>query len=378
MFKDNHLFNLTSETFFVSVTALYFFTHLFLLKGLINSFRLQKNSGQLLPKVSVIVAGRNESLNIVRCIESLSRINYPEELLEVILVNDNSTDNTFELMKESSKNFPFFKVINSSKNSSGNLKGKANAIDTAISVCTGEIIVATDADCMVSPNWVKETVKYYSDTTAMVCGFTLIKNNGTLFSIMQSIDWIYLLALASSSAGLNMILSCIGNNLSFRKKAYKDIGGYSAIGFSVTEDLALMRKINSYKKYGIKYPVDKECLVETLPCTDIPELLSQKRRWLRGGTGINFLGYIIGAELYIMNFLLLFGLLFLGIKMYLILISVKILSELILISGIMKRFELENLYKYYPLFCLYFAAYGLTLPFSFLIKTKIQWKGRKF
>ncbi len=378
MFKDNHLFNLTAETLFVSITALYFITHLLLLRGLKNSFRLQKNTGQVLPKVSVIVAGRNETLNIARCIKSLSRINYPRELLEIILVNDHSTDNTFELMNETSKNFSFFKVINSAKNSSGNLKGKANAIDTAISICTGEIIVSTDADCEVSPNWVKETVKYYSDTTAMVCGFTLIKNDGRLFSILQSLDWIYLLSLASSSAGLNMILSCIGNNLSFRKKTYNDIGGYSAVGFSVTEDLALMRKINSYKKYGIKYPVDKECIVETLPCADIPELLSQKRRWLRGGTDVNFLGYIIGAELYAMNFFLLFGLFFLGMKMYLILISVKILSELILISGIMKRFELENLYKYYPLFSLYFAAYGLTLPFSFLIKTSIQWKGRKF
>lgn len=378
MLKDNHLFNLTAETFFVSITVLYFITHLFLLRGLKNSFRLQKDSGPELPRVSVIVAGRNETLNIVRCIDSLSRINYPSELLEIILVNDNSTDNTLELMKESSENFSFFKVINSAKNSSGNLKGKANAIDTAISICTGEIIISTDADCEVSPNWVRETVKYFSDSTAMVCGFTLIKSNGTLFSIMQSLDWIYLLALASSSAGLNQILSCIGNNLSFRKKTYNDIGGYSAIGFSVTEDLALMRKINSYKKYEIKYPVDKECIVETLPCSNIPELLSQKRRWLRGGTGINFLGYIIGAQLYAVNILLLSGLFFMGIKTYLILITVKIVSELILISGIMKRFELENLYKYYPLFCLYFAAYGLTLPFSFLIKTKIQWKGRKF
>jgi cellulose synthase/poly-beta-1,6-N-acetylglucosamine synthase-like glycosyltransferase len=324
------------------------------------------------------VAGRNEALNIVRCIESLSRIKYPEDLLEIILVNDNSTDNTFELMKESSKNFSFFKVINSAKNSAGNLKGKANAIDTAISQCTGDIIVSTDADCEVSPDWVKESVKYFSGNTAMVCGFTLIKCGDSLFSKMQSIDWIYLLALASSSSGLKLILSCIGNNLAFTKSSYNDIGGYSAVGFSVTEDLALMRKINSYKKYQIKYPVDKDCIVETLACSDLAELFSQKRRWFRGGIGINFLGYIIGAELYAMNFLLIFGYLFMSFQAYLILIIIKTISEMILISGIIKRFKLGYLYKYYPLFCIYFALYGMTLPFTFLSGTKIKWKGQKF
>lgn len=369
---------MTSEIFFVSLTILYFLTHLLLLKGLKNSLSLKKNSDTALPKVSVIVAGRNESANIVRCIRSLSGLKYPEGKLEIILVNDNSTDNTYELMKEAAGGINFFKVINSAKSSSVNLKGKANAIDTAITQCTGDIIVMTDADCEVSPDWVKETVSYYTENTAMVCGFTNIKCDKSLFSKMQSIDWVYLLALASSSSGLNLILSCIGNNLSFTKKAYNDTGGYSSIGFSVTEDLALMRKLNSYKEYVIKYPVDKECLVETLPCSTVSELFSQKRRWFRGGIGINFLGYIIGAELYAVNFMLIFGLIFLSYKTYIVLILIKILSELFLISGIIKRFKLGYLYRYYLLFCFYFAFYGLSLPFSFLFNTKINWKGRKF
>jgi len=219
---------------------------------------------------------------------------------------------------------------------------------------------------------------YYSENTAMVCGFTNVKCDGSLFSKMQSLDWVYLLALASSSSGLNLILSCIGNNLSFTKKAYNDTGGYSSIGFSVTEDLALMRKINSISKYEIKYPVDKKCLVETLPCSTISELFSQKRRWFRGGIDINFLGYIIGAELYAMNIMLIFGLIFLSYKTYALLVLIKVLSEILLISGIVKRFEMGFLYRYYLLFCFYFAFYGLTLPFSFLFNKKIYWKGRKF
>ncbi len=366
------------EYFFLSVTILYFLTHLFLLTGLIKSINLQKNPTSNLPKVSVIVAGRNESHNISRCIRSLSKINYPDALLEIILVNDHSTDNTLELMIKETANFDFFKIINSRENTSGNLKGKANAIDTAISQSTGEIIISTDADCEVPPDWVIETVGYYSGNTAMVCGFTMIKPCDSLFSKLQNLDWMYLLTLASSSAGLKMILSCLGNNLSFSRKSYIDTGGYSAIGFSVTEDLALMRRIDSDKNYEIKFPVNKKCLVETLPCKDVKELFSQKRRWFRGGIGINFLGYIVGFELYAVNFLLIFGLLFLNYKIWIALILTKLISELILISKVMKQFEMKSLYKYYPLFSVYFAVYGLILPVSFLLKRGITWKDRKF
>ena len=369
---------MTAEIFFISVSVAYFLTHLYLLTGLNNSLRLKKNQSSTLPKVSVIVAARNEAKNIVNCINSLTKIIYPGDLLEIILVNDNSTDNTFDLMTEATKGFVFFKVINSERNNNSNLKGKANAINSAIGQCSGDIILSTDADCEVSEKWVIETVRYFSDDTSMVCGFTSIKYDNSLFAKLQCIDWIYLLTLASSSAGLNMIMSCIGNNLSYSKKSYLDSGGYESINFSVTEDLALMRKMDKDKNYRILFPLDRDCLVETLPCSDVTELFSQKRRWFRGGIGINFLGYILGFELYSLSFLLLFGLFFLGIKLYLILVLIKFISELLLISGTLKKLNLKSLYKYYPLFSIYFALYGLALPFSFLFKTKISWKGRKF
>ncbi|MBL8007890.1 MAG: glycosyltransferase [Ignavibacteria bacterium] len=366
------------EIFFIVVSILYFLIHIVLFRGLRKSFSLNILPGTVYPKVSVIVAARNEEDNILKCIESLAEINYPEELLEIILVNDKSDDRTFEIMKNSERLHPSFKVINSHKNESPNLKGKANAIDNAVDISTGDIILMTDADCTVNPEWVKNTVRYYIPGTGMVCGFTLMNDRKSLFSVLQSADWLYLLSLASSSAGLNSILSCIGNNLSFSKEAYRFTGGYKLIKFSVTEDLALMRKINSGKNFRVSFPVDKNCLVYTNPCRSIQEVFSQKRRWFRGGTGINFLGYITGAELYLMNFLLVSGLFFLNLKLYLFLICIKIISELILLHKPVKEFGLTSFYFYYPLFMIYFAFTGLLLPWTFLAGSKIKWKGRKF
>ncbi len=311
------------ELYFISITVLYFLTHLFLYTGFRKSLSLKKKSNSSRLKVSVIVAGRNEEQNIVRCIRSLSKQHYPKELTEIILVNDNSTDKTLELMIDSTKDYPEFKVISSRKSSSANLKGKTNAIDTAIEICSGDIILTTDADCEVPPDWIEETLSYFGENTAMVCGFTIIEYENSIFAKLQCIDWMYLLSLASSSAGLKMILSCLGNNLSFSKSAYQKTGGYEAIGFSVTEDLALMRQIDRHSEYEIRFPVDKKCLVRTLPCRNLSELFSQKRRWFRGGIGINFLGYILGIELYSVNILLVFGLLFLNYKIYILLIIHK-------------------------------------------------------
>lgn len=366
------------EIFFIVVSILYFLLHVVLFLGLRKSFSMKTLPGTVHPKVSVIVAARNEEENILNCIESLSEINYPEDLLEIILVNDNSEDRTFEIMKNSERLHPSFKVINSHKNEFPNLKGKANAIDNAVDISTGDIILMTDADCTVNPEWVKNTVKYYTLGTGMVCGYTLMNDRKSLFSVLQSADWLYLLSLASSSAGLNSILSCIGNNLSFSTKAYRFTGGYKSIKFSVTEDLALMRKISSSKKFRVCFPVDKNCLVYTRPCRNIREVFSQKRRWFRGGTGINFLGYIAGAELYFMNILLVSGLLFLNLKLYLFLIIVKTVSELILLHKPVKVFGLTSFYFYYPVFMIYFAFTGLLLPWTFLAGSKIKWKGRKF
>lgn len=365
-----------AEYFFIAVILFYLLIHLILYFGYRRSLSLTPCPASEYPAVSVIVAAKNESMNIERCIESLRNLDYPEELLEIILVDDNSGDNTYELMQKATAGKSTFKIIRPAA-ASGSLKGKANAIHSAIGICRGKIIISTDADCVVPTQWVKSTVSYYRQDTAMVCGFTSIKQMG-LFSILQNIDWMYLLTLASASAGLKMILSCLGNNLSFTKESYKNSGGYENMNFSVTEDLALMRKIDSMKDYEIRFPADRNCLAETLPCMSVSELFSQKRRWFRGGIGINMLGYILGFELYLTNFMLLFGLFLINAKLYCILIIVKTLSEIILISKTFSRFEMRSLYKFYPLFIIYFALYGLTLPFSFLFGRKINWKGQKF
>ena len=356
---------------------IYLLLHIIFFIGFLRSNSLKKNNKSTNTKVTVIVAARNEENIISACIASLKRLNYDTNLLEVILVNDKSTDSTKSIMINEIKDCSFIKVIDSDDTETKNLKGKANAIDSAIKIAKGDIILMTDADCTVPPDWVKETAGYYSENVNMVCGFTKINHTNSFFAKLQALDWIYLQSLASCSSGIGSILSCIGNNLSFTKNVYNEIGGYEKINFSVTEDLAIMRRINSDSKYNVIYPVNPACTVITEECKTVKELYNQKKRWFKGGLGINFLGWILGFELYAVNLIFVFGFLFLNTYIYLFLVSLKIISELIIMMPVYYRLNFKNLWIFFPLFQIYFSIYGLLLPFTFLLNSKINWKERK-
>ena len=107
-----------------------------------------------LPTASVIVAARNEENNILACIESLDKLDYPEGKLEIILVDDFSEDGTKKIIDEFIADKPKFRLIQPSLKLTEKV-GKANALANGIRASKGEIILTTDADCAVSPTWAK-------------------------------------------------------------------------------------------------------------------------------------------------------------------------------------------------------------------------------
>ncbi|CAG0975906.1 partial Beta-monoglucosyldiacylglycerol synthase, partial [Anaerolineae bacterium] len=148
------------------------------------------------PFVSVVVAARNEEHNIGRCLESMSRLTWPRDQLEVIIVNDRSEDATPAIVREYAARFPFIALLSAAPGT-GHLAGKTNAVTQGIDASKGEIIMMTDADCAVPPSWIEETVKYYTaDGIGLVPGFTAIRARN-LFEAIQTIDWFALFTVAS-------------------------------------------------------------------------------------------------------------------------------------------------------------------------------------
>jgi cellulose synthase/poly-beta-1,6-N-acetylglucosamine synthase-like glycosyltransferase len=328
-----------------------------------------------LPTVSVVVAARNEEKNILRCLESLDKLIYPEGKLEIILVDDQSTDNTGKIIDDfifGKENFR--KIV--SKKEIGRLKGKTNALANGLEVAGNEIIFTTDADCEVKPTWIKRGASYYFKNVGMVNGITT-QSAFDAFSGMQSLDFIYLLIVAASTINLGSPISCIGNNMSYRKVAYNEVGGYENLPFSVTEDFNLMMAIYRLKKFKIIFPVDKDTLVTSLPCQDIKSLFHQKKRWAVGGLGVPFRGFVIMAN----GFLTYLGILltpFFYTPLCLYLIVLKVIVDLFVLYPVLKILGIRENIRYFISFQFYYLFYVLTLPFIVLAGRQVTWKGRKF
>lgn len=328
-----------------------------------------------LPTASVVVAVRNEEKNILRCLSALDKLIYPEGKLEIIISDGHSTDSTLRITDDFIENKKRFRRISANPERE-NLKGKANAIDSAVRIAEGEVILTTDADCEVSPLWARTICSYYGDGIGVVNGFTTqTVTNG--FSGMQAIDFVYLLIVAAGTINLGFPISCMGNNMSYRKKAYYESGGYENLPFSVTEDFKLLMAVNRLGKYGIIFPLDRQSLVTSLPCGNLKELYHQKKRWGVGGLGSPLRGFVIMLFGMIVNLCMVLSAVFFSeVSLYLIIF--KLATDLFVLYPVHNRLGIKHHLRYFVQFELYFIVYVIVLPLILLSSRKVLWKGKEY
>lgn len=333
-------------------------------------------SDELLPTVSIIVAARNEENNILLCLKSLDKLVYPENKLEIIIIDDASSDDTLKIASDYIYSKIKFRVIHLKENDSGTLKGKVRAMSEGIKIANGEIILTTDADCIVNPLWAKTIASYYIGNIGVVNGFTtqIVKNS---FSGMQAIDFIYLLFIAAGTINLGKPVSCIGNNMSFRKKAYEETGGFENLPFSITEDFLLLNSIHKLKKYEIVYPLNKDSLVISKPTSSFRELFNQKKRWAVGGISTPPIGIGLIIWSFLTNsFILLTPFFFSTAWLYLVLFKIAI--DYFVLLPVHQRLGLQKNLKYFLVFEIYYIVYVVVLPFAVLFNKKVKWKDRVY
>ncbi len=273
----------------IFVTALYVVQSTLVHLG---TYRLRYGTRKTLPKVSVLVALRNEEAYLDECVKSLLALDYPKALIEIILINDRSTDTTGELIEIYAKASPLIRTFHVIRGIPG-LSGKANAIAQAIPTSAGELILVTDGDCKVPAGWARAHVKYHSAKVGLVGGFTLLDEPGDgagLFQKIQSLDWKFLLSIGTGAMGFGVPLSVLGNNFSFRKEAYWEVGGYRKMGFTIIEDFALMKALVRDTSWQVRYPIDPEMLVVSKPMSTFPAFFEQRKRWSAGGKEVGSYG----------------------------------------------------------------------------------------
>lgn len=194
--------------------------------------------------VTVLICAHNEAQRIASCLRALSDQTYPRTMTQIIVVDDRSTDETFEIATSWKNRVPGLEVV---RVDAQDLDcPKKNALQTGMAGATGEIVLTTDADCTPAPHWIASTVSRFGEQTGMVVGPAPLTNPGGRFAPLLVFQSLLVNALAAGSAGIGFPLTCSGRNLAFRREAFDTSGGYKPIGHIVGgDDVLLMRRIAS-------------------------------------------------------------------------------------------------------------------------------------
>ncbi len=233
-------------------------------------------------KVSVIIAAKNEEKNMPFLLTSLMNQTYAKELYEVIIADDGSDDKTAEIVmqfKEKWDNINLIRVQNREEV----ISPKKNALAQGINASSGEIILCTDADCVVGKFWIEAMVSYFNEDTQMVCGFSRTRinewNKATLSQKFEHFDFLVIMFAAAGAISSQKYFSCTGQNLAYKRKAFESVGGFERIKHLISGDDVNLMQLFQKQNFKIKFAFSNHSFVLTKPIERLAQLLNQRSRW---------------------------------------------------------------------------------------------------
>ncbi len=236
-----------------------------------------------LPSLSVLIAIRNEEKRLAKCLESLEAQNYPEDKLQIVLVNDRSEDRSPEMLETYTKNSKWPVEIVTITETTPNISPKKNALSHGIKKCYNEVIVSTDADCHFGNNWLMELGQAFEEDTGMVMGLTSYSKNEDISPLLwgiESLEFFSHAVVASSMVANNFPINTNANNMAYRKKAYEEVQKLESHAHIVSgDDDFLLQKMFSLKHWKLKYLTHPDSQVETEPSLDWKTVWEQRKRW---------------------------------------------------------------------------------------------------
>lgn len=346
----------------------------------------QGESHRSLLSVSIIVAARNEARNLPRLLSCLAAQDYPSDLLEIIIVDDRSEDETWSLLEEAAHRHARIIPLRVVDVLPG-VAPKKRALDLAIRSAQGEIILLTDADCTPPPTWARTMVRYYQDGVAGVVGYSPYRFDvpvPALLKGMLALDYFSLFAVAAASSGYGRTLTASGTNFSYRKQVYLDAGGFESIKQWISGDDDLFLHEVQRKQLGrFVFALDPRAYVPAAAPTGWRQFWNQRIRYASKGRqyGVGMTSGLVAV--YLFNLLLVGGvvtgfsvsddwLLSAGALWF-----AKILLEASFLSHAAELFQEQHLLRYFiptaivhPVYIILFGFLGLFAGF--------RWKGEVF
>lgn len=362
------------------ILGIVFLIYILFIGQLIYGFNRMKrfSKKEFTPKTSftIVVPFRNEKENLPNLLHSISLLNYPKELVEIILVDDDSE----EVFSVQDLVFSMKVIKNERKSNSP----KKDAIETAIQVAKNDWIITTDADCLVQKNWLTTFDQYIQENEVeMVASGVCYIPKSDFLSAFQNLDFLSLQGATIGSFGIGKPFMCNGANFAYSKQFFKELNGFQGNETIASgDDVFLLQKAVSFSPKKVGFLLAKESIVATKPVDTWSELFQQRVRWASKSTGYSsvygkMLAIVVfsGNLAWILSFLLWLVGFLLDQNIFMLFVALKFLIDFILIYKTANFFESKLQYVLassllYPFFSVSVAVYSLFGNYN--------WKGRNF
>lgn len=325
------------------------------------------------PRVSILVAARNEEAAIERCLRSLAALNYPASRLEILIADDGSTDHTAAVVRAFIQDKPQFRLL-SVGHRLGATRGKTNALAHLCRAATTDYFLFTDADMALHPDWVMAMLAAATPGVGVVTGITTA--TGNLFGRLQGLDWLFGLRLISLLADHGLPSTTVGNNMLVTRAAYASTGGFEGMPFSTNEDLQLFRHVMA-QGWGFRNLCSPAVLGVSKPQPTVAALLQQRKRWMKGSMRLPW--YLSGLfGLYGAFYMVLFWPGLLPLVPFLLIYGGKLLLQTVFLAFTLRRVgqreRLSVLLLYEPYLCIMSVA---VIAYA-LWPGSVEWKQRRY
>lgn len=369
------------EYIFFGIAFIYVLLMFFMIIGVFLNKKTKAISGDEkdFPSVTVLLSARNEENDILSCIESLVKLDYPHSKLQIILVNDRSTDKTGDIILNTAKNYSFVTALDTKDYENIKLEAKARGIGYGFTKAVGEWVFITDADAVVHPQWIKHCLGNVSEKTGMLGGALMVNPKG-IIGMIERMSWAFVQMFNLGMAGFKVPFICVGPNMAMRRSIYENAGGLENANFSVAEDLALFKMVMD-AGYSINTYFSEETLVQLKPVPTFKHLFSQQHRWFRGG--------LDGGNEYVFMLFLVFSWGFLAmlyvwlgwvlsLQLYAFYMISKLIVDFTFLFIQKKRLKLGAHIRFMPIFEFYLPMFAIFVLPSFFGKKTIEWMGEGY
>ncbi|MBU3896805.1 MAG: glycosyltransferase [Nanoarchaeota archaeon] len=256
---------LVITSFALIVSSFWLFVYAF--KG--KEIRKGYSNTKFFPKLSIIIPAHNEAGSIGRTLKSVFGSNYPKNKIEVIVVDDGSTDNTLSIVK----GFPV-KIIRNIKK-----LGKVGSLNKAIKKAVGEIVITMDADTALESNSLALLIRQFEDPrVGAVSGVYKARNTKKMIEKVQALEYLWFGFTRKLQETLNCVLVIPGALGAFRRDVLIKVKGFDSD--TMIEDYDMTIKVH---KAGYKIKCEKDAIGWIDAPSSLLALMRQRIRWFRGG-----------------------------------------------------------------------------------------------